>query len=398
VRNKANIKLFLCLFVFSNFIVSSQTLAAVQLECKDGIKLSDTLDKNNWFKLHTHFKFDHTQASGDIGSPGLPYTSSQLRNAEISLKGGLGENFSFLTRFDFTLTQKILDAYLKFSGFGKSTSVLLGQVPVPYGLENAGSTKWNSFLEKSLPSSAFASYYGIGVYISHAWETIVVSGALTQHSQGHSASKRYNTDPFQQAIRITFSPLHLPTEVYHMGVSVRHFEIKPTTLVVSARPEARGPLSHFLLKSPRIKAKKANIGGAELAYLKGPFTAQAEYMMARVQKIGRSGNLRFHGWYGQASYILTGESRGYNFKSGTFGRIHPRSPHGAWEIAFRHSYLNLSNKNIKGGRAFNNGVSLGWTVNHHIRILGNYIHANIKEASERKKKVDIIGMRLQFVN
>src|SRR6185437_10931180 len=59
--------------------------------------------------------------------------------------------------------------------------------------------------------------------------------------------------------------------------------------------------------------------------------------------------LNFDGWYAQASWTITGESRPYNAQNGAFSNPKPRSPFsidgwqpGAWEVAARYSDLNLN--------------------------------------------------------
>lgn len=402
VRNKANIKSFVSRLAFSLIaIISPKVLAEMRLNLNDGLKFYNGDDQHYWFKMNTHCKFDYTQLSRHSDPATLRKASGTvgyIRNAELSLSGGLGKNFSYSIRFDFTLTQKIMFAFLKYSGLGKNTSVLFGQIWVPYGFENASSSRWGSFLEKSLPSGAFGSHSGIGLNVHHSWESVTASLAFTQHAIRPSTSKQYKADPFQQAMRITFSPVHSSTEVYHFGISARHFALKPDTFVLTARSEARGPLSDFLLKSPKINARNAYVWGSEVAYLQGPWTLQGEYMATHLQRLnGVPKNVRFHGGYGQVSYILTGESRKYNFKMGAFGRIQPQSSAGAWEIGFRQSYIKLSNRGLPGARKYSRGVSIGWTMNNHVRILGNYIRAHIQKPLGRKQKVDIIGMRVQFV-
>lgn len=124
---------------------------------------------------------------------------------------------------------------------------------------------------------------------------------------------------------------------------------------------------------------------------------QSEFIKALVTRNAFSSIQQGGGGYIQASYILTGESREYDFKSGTFGRIRPDTKIGAWDIAFRYSYLNLESANRRGAVEWSNPFALGWTINNHVRIFGNYIIARSHLSKGQKRMMEIFGLRLQWL-
>jgi len=397
-KKKHRLSIFQSIIVLLLALLSVRSVEGLEIALKEGLKLYDASNKSQWCKLNAHLKLDETWSARytpTVLSQRYTLAHSRIRNLELSVAAAITKQYSYLIKFDFAGAQKVLDAYLKFSGLGENTSLLIGQIPVPYGLENACSSKWGSFLEKPLPVSTFASFYGLGLYGSYHWNRMMISASVTQHPRGYRAAQGYMTEAFQGAMRVVFSPIHTPTQVYHFGLSARHCEVGPA-LVLLARPEARGTLPAFL-RTPRISAKFAHFYGVEAAVLQGPWTIQYESMMAHIRQARGPANLTFWGWYAQASYILTGESRHYSFKMRTFGRIDPKGPKGAWEVAVRYSHLNLSSQNIKGGSEDNLAISLGWYATHHIRVLGNYIQAYIRESVGQRKKLDIVGLRLQLV-
>ena len=116
--------------------------------------------------------------------------------------------------------------------------------------------------------------------------------------------------------------------------------------------------------------------GLELATVMGPFTAQAEYIRASVDRDNIS-DADFDGWYVQSSYLLTGESRPY--KNGVFGGIKPNrrlgdGGIGAWEVAMRYSSLDLNDGAINGGEADSMTLGLNWYPVPMLRFSANYVH------------------------
>ena len=84
------------------------------------------------------------------------------------------------------------------------------------------------------------------------------------------------------------------------------------------------------------------------------------------------------------SYFLTGENREYDTSRGIFTGARPKKYFrfreegwGALEIALRHSYLDLNDKNITGGKERNVTLGLNWYFTSKTRIMFNYVHARI---------------------
>ena len=100
---------------------------------------------------------------------------------------------------------------------------------------------------------------------------------------------------------------------------------------------------------------------AEVAGSWGPAHYQAEYMATFVQQLG-GGTVFLDGGYIQGGYFLTGENTGYNKLMGAMdynvkpnteffgvGRKKAICGWGAWELAARWSWLDLSSTQVKAG-------------------------------------------------
>jgi phosphate-selective porin OprO/OprP len=109
----------------------------------------------------------------------------------------------------------------------------------------------------------------------------------------------------------------------------------------------------------------------------GPFSWQSEVLSTRVQRNGYE-SVTFWGAYFYASWILTGESRNYNAGNGYFQPLKPSKPlrHGGWgafEVAARASYVDLTDQDITGGEESNVSLGLNWYLNDQFRIMTNLI-------------------------
>ena len=134
----------------------------------------------------------------------------------------------------------------------------------------------------------------------------------------------------------------------------------------------------------------------ELAFEYGPFLLQSEYMWLFLAR-SQHHDTTFDGGYIQASYFLTGEHRTYYRQLGYFRNVTPFENFfrvrgedgkivtgvGAWELAYRCSYLNLSNQDIYGGRVTDQTIGLTWYLSPYSRLMFNFVHS---EATDRNVK------------
>src|SRR6185295_7409221 len=105
--------------------------------------------------------------------------------------------------------------------------------------------------------------------------------------------------------------------------------------------------------------------GLEAAVVLGPFSLTGEYSLASIDgDTGSPNDPNFSGYYLQASYFLTGESRGYKKAQGCFG---------AWELAARISSLDLTDDGIDGGQLDDLSLGVNWYLNPNTRVMLDYI-------------------------
>ena len=132
------------------------------------------------------------------------------------------------------------------------------------------------------------------------------------------------------------------------------------------------------------------VADAETAFVYGPLSIQSELFAATADNQKGPSN-QFYGGYAFVSYFLTGENRPYNRKMGVFDRVRPYEDffrvrtcdgnvctgHGAWEVAYRFSYIDMMDGlTTKGaGMATDHTLGLNWYLNPFTRVMFNYVHS-----------------------
>ena len=156
----------------------------------------------------------------------------------------------------------------------------------------------------------------------------------------------------------------------------------------------------------------------ELAGVYGRWSFQGELQRLGIDRAqGPDGaaypDLAFNGTYALGSFFLTGESRNYYQRLGSFWRVSPHREFdpwgdggwGAFEIAARLSRIDLDDEvdavgGVRGGTSNNVSLALNWYFNPYVRLSLNYVRAEVQNLDEHGMPeggtVDGVGMRLRW--
>ena len=340
-------------------------------------------------------------ANIDYALPGLNRndSDSEVRTARIGLHGKIGGRFKYVAEFDFERggdigvhDPKAKDVKLTYR-FSKSTALTIGNQKTPNSLEEQTSGRFTTFLERGTVTDAFALSRRFGAVLStHGSNYSLHAGAfgndlnavLYDHESLFSNQHSY-------AARATFAPLHGKTRTLHLGASVRRFDGNAGEQIrIRARP--RMHLAQRLV-DVKDQGENSTLYGLEGAYVRGPFHAEGEWMAQDALTTNE-------GFFLQAGWFLSGESRPYSVSKGAFSRIKPNRPVGAgglgaWEIAGRFDTLSLDSTNA--GKMETWTLALNWYPQSHTRVMLNAIHANARgNAKFGRGHSDGVQMRLQY--
>ena len=93
-------------------------------------------------------------------------------------------------------------------------------------------------------------------------------------------------------------------------------------------------------------------------------------------------DLEMDGFYLQAAYTLTGETRGYKAGSGAFAAIKPKGEGGAWELVARYEDADID----VPGRSLSADLErlvlgVNWYVNKNVKFMLNYVDSEVDGCS-----------------
>ena len=326
-------------------------------------------------------------------------SDSEVRTARLGVHGKIGGRFKYVAEFDFERNgdigvhdPKAKDVKLTYKVNG-NTAFTVGNQKPPNSLEEQTSGHFTTFLERGTVTDAFALSRRFGaVFATHGDHYSFHAGAfgndlnavLYDHESVFSNQRSY-------AARVTFAPLHDDTRTLHLGASVRRFDgNKGEQIRVRARP--RMHLAQRLVDA-KNQGENSTLYGLEGAFVRGPFHAEGEAMVQDSLTTNE-------GFFVQAGWFLSGESRPYSVSKGAFSRIKPNHPvgeggFGAWEIAGRYDTLSLDSANA--GTMDTWTLALNWYPQSHTRVMLNAIHATARGAAKfGRGHSDGVQMRLQY--
>lgn len=327
-----------------------------------------------------------------------------FRRIRLEMQGDIFETMLWRMQVDFNIPDEpqIKDVYLGFTELPWNQEFLIGHQKRPIGLDHLNSSRFNVFLERPLIVEAFnqdarrlgAQMYGFtndevyhwryGVFLQ---QDIQALGSSIGDSAQASLNARLSSSPWYDAPSDGRGYFHWAIA----GMLARpDGDIDPVdTNVNEARFRTRSQLrtsSRWVDTLPIGGAEWYEILAFEAMANVGAWQWVAEHQTSWVQRGGGPGpDVAFHGGYSQLSYFLTGEHIPYDRRTGTIGRVVPFENFflvdqcrggwghgwGAWQIATRASYIDLSDADVRGGVEHNYSLALNWYWNSHARLQTN---------------------------
>lgn len=272
-----------------------------------------------------------------------------------------------------------------------------GYMKTPVGLDAVTSSRAGSFLEYALPVQAIYEGRRTGVDWMYEQKQYLLQAGLYggKDLQGDNPGTT-------QAVRAAWTPAKAAGDVLHLGVAVSQENPRgyrdgrdvhhAASARLRARPEAGLTDLRLVDSGALTTADKIVRTGLEGIWIRGPFSLQAEALQARISREGKP-DFTGSGEYAMASWVLTGESRGYS--AGSVANVKPANGYGAVELVARYSRLDLDDADVLGGRQHDWTLGANWYLTSHFKFQANYVKADASRRGVRSQP-EIFELRAQM--
>lgn len=357
--------------------------AAIDEAIKDDVKITtkgklaiSSPDGNFKFKFNGRVMVDATFVDEDQSSLS---SGTELRRARFGFGGTIYKVWGFQLTPDFGQgSASITDAYIAYKGF-KNNKITVGNHHAPFAMELADSSKYMTFIERSIGSELIQGSSGpgnrrMGISSFHNGANWTVQYGVFGRSVNNNSGDE--DDRLTYAARATFAPIHEKTHALHFGGGYAYQDFDSDGLDVRFRTRNGTHIGPRWLDST-VMADGADFLTLDIAYIRGPFSFQAEYDRAMVDGTTGVGDVDVGSYFIQADWFITGESRNYKAKKGHFSKVSPKNEvgnggFGAWQLGFRFASADMNDGNHVGGELDVMTLGLNWYATKNIRFMANY--------------------------
>lgn len=312
---------------------------------------------------------------------------TEVRRARIDFTGTFYKDWNFKTQIDFADNAvAVKDLFVQYNGldFMNFTG---GQQKQNFSRELLESSNDQMFTERSLMNVLNAPVVdrAIGLNLQSSAKK-GYTAALGFYGDTIAANKNNGKADEGWSIsgRGTYAPIEEKTKVVHLGIAGNYRQPNANNQVMDKGLVYEYETDHmsnlFLIETAVKNINNISMLGLETSGLYGPFSAGAEYTHTWLSRENGNNNLDFDGWYVDAAWTITGESRQY--KQGKFYKVSPAKEFsfkngtwGAFELASRFSSVDLNSNSFKGGSMSNVTLALNWYFNDNIRLMTDWTRA-----------------------
>lgn len=367
---------------------------------------------NAAFQADTGF---FSQDAASVAAHGDLQDGADFRRARLSAKAAITETVNGFFQMDFAFFGRptFTDLWVENTSIPGIGTIRFGQWKQPFSLEVVSSYRYTTFMERSVLFQPFTPFRHVGAgFYNHSEDlnwTWAASGFRSGQDQfGGSISTDGGWGTAERITHLLFWDEPSDGHAYiHTGLGhyfsnpafdAARFRTIPEIYIGENAPGVVGTSGQpapgafqgtpfFVDTGNLTDVSSFNVLGTELLWVHGPWSLQSETMVDLVNREANP-NPTFWGFYSQVGYFLTGEHRPYDRINGTIDRVIPRSNFfcvptaqgvghgpGAWEVAARISYVDLTSNGVPGGTLTDFTAGVNWYWNPYTKMVFNYIHA-----------------------
>ncbi len=344
---------------------------------------------------------------------GEQLNGTEIRRARLCAKGSINQSIDFKVNWDFAGGEEtcLKDAYLEISGLPGVGNARVGHFNEPFCLDELTSSKYVAFVERA-SVNAFAPGRNSGLMLHDALmddRLVWQAGVFRTVDDAGTAAGDDGVSFGGRVAGLVLGDADGPRGV-HLGVSANRLTPEGGEVRFRQRPEIH--MSERFVDTGAIPADAVLRLGAEVGGVFGPVHFAGEYIMTNVtggeyedEPAAREQmeDSSFSGFYAQAGYFLTGETRAYG--GGQWGRTKPARALmqdgglGAFEIVARYSSLDLNDEDAGVAGCAMDDITLGlnWYMHGNARWMVNYVMSTVSDgAGEEIGSATALVTRFQF--
>ena len=342
-----------------------------------------------------------------------------LRRARISYSGETKSNIAYNIHYNVS-DSSLHKAYITLP-IGEGMSFTVGKDGEPFMMEDLTSSKALTFLERNLFTDAITADKVTNF-------TMRFDGRLDKEDAKAGISIAYsNPDPspldedgndlYVTTVRAFYLPYFQDyNNLLHIGGALSTGRIEQDTLTnyLDLNPLGSPATQRYRHPNNPFVASNETLVGTEFYYVSNEFSLQAESFLRHLDPgtlynsdgsvfIDSTGDsIDVYGSYIQATYTLTGESRGYSLKKGTPGMLKPNGSL-AIEIAGRLETVSFSQASTLTGddvesKAESTLLGLNFYFDDNVKLAFNYrwIDYDNLFLRDRFSSTEAVSARLQL--
>jgi phosphate-selective porin OprO/OprP len=246
----------------------------------------------------------------------------------------------------------------------KRGTLRVGNQTVSQNLSAMTSSLSHLFMEEPLPVTAFSLSRRLAVSYDHDWRRFGVHGMVFTRDPNNDAGK------YGWAARVYTKPIRGPEKIGHVGISTV-LEKMDREARYRTRPESHVTDIRLVDTGLYDDVQYQHVLGLEMAGGLGSNTMKLELFRSRWERDrGRSNT--FNGAYVELGHFLTGQQ--FNYVRGKFIRPIMEPGTHAWEIGLRASWLDLNDRDVRGGEQVNVGAALNYYRRPDLRFQFNVLY------------------------
>lgn len=334
------------------------------------------------------------------GGDNITGDTTFFRSARLGVSGTIHQHTIFKVDLDFaTGTVKLKDVFLGLTQLGPVGDLLAGHFKETFSLSYMNSSRYLFFMERAAPTNAFVPGRNVGIAL-HNYTLLGkrLTAALgiyrTTDDQGSG------TGDGQYSLTLRVTGLILRDEGRHLFLHAGFaYSYRGDDMVqYRARPDTG--TGAYLVDTGTLAVDDTSLFNFTLAFVWMSMVATVEFYYTDHSLTG-GGGANFDGGYLEIGYWITGERQafGVNRHGNTRPRRNLHDGAGGWGavfIGYRFDLIDLNSGAVTGGKQETHSVGVTWRWNPNVRVMFEYIFADVKSGPEGPGQLNIFQMRWQF--